>query len=96
MLRNRSVLMITTLVAGLSLSAPALAAPSVDTLITHGYDADSMSLVFGFSPAEGESADVPGCGFDGERAVEPTADTAPNTTVVEVDDETPRGKNKDT
>lgn len=35
-----------------SLSGVALAAPAVDTLLTQGYDADNMALIFGISPID--------------------------------------------
>jgi hypothetical protein len=53
---KRSMIFATALVASLSLGLTALAAPSVDTLLTAGYDADEMRLIFGTSDVYDEDS----------------------------------------
>ncbi|HEY5685219.1 MAG TPA: hypothetical protein VIY70_07600, partial [Acidimicrobiia bacterium] len=63
---KRSTIFTAALVASLSLGLTAMAMPAIDTVITQGYDAEEMALIFGISAYDDEAVTPPkgDCDFE--------------------------------
>lgn len=83
---KRSTIFTAALVASLSLGLTAMAMPAIDTVITQGYDAEEMALIFGISAYDDEAVTPPkgDCDFedDIEYSLDDPADDSSVTPVI--------------